>query len=1020
MTTRGAFHEPSLHFDSPADIAIRRWSAGGVAFAILLTAFGGFFSWRSAGEAAEDSSWVAHTNAVNVALAATLAHAIDIETGARGFSATGDEIFLQPYFSGQHVIHSDLDTLTQLIVDSSQQQRLQKLRPQIENGLTIAEELVAERRRTAAVPPIATFARGKQTMDAVRVIIDDMRNQQTSLLARRAQRSEAARRRAASVTFISTVAGILLLFCAGFVTSQQIGQSAKLRGQVQALNSDLEQRVHDRTKALQAEVRVRQRAEDAMRAGERRYRQLFECSSNGICFNEMVFDAEGRPVDFRWLDVNPSYEVLTGLRHEQVSGRCALEILPTLEPYWLDLFNRVVTTGESASFEQLAAPLGRFYQGNAFRTEAGKFAVSFTDVTERRRAEEALRDSGQRLQNIIESAMDAIITVDAEQRIVIFNQAASDMLRCPVAEALGQPLERFIPQRFRGAHASHVRSFGNTETTSRAMGSLGSLRGLRADGVEIHIEASISKVENSGKKLFSVILRDVTEREKAASAMRELAAIVTSSGDAIISKTLEGVVTNWNPGAEFIYGYTAAEMIGQSVTRVVPPDRLDEFRSIMELVRRGERVQNCETVRVHKDGQRIHVALSVSPIRDQTGKLVGASTIARDITERKKAEQTLLENARLLDLTQVLVRDMDSHIVLWNQGSEKLYGFSREEAVGRISHMLLKTQFPEPIEAIDEKLKRTGRWEGELVHRRRDGSVLVVASVWVLHRDPQGHPLHILEANIDVTQKNAAEQEIRKLNNELEHRVHERTAQLEAANKELEAFTYSVSHDLRAPLRHISGFSRMLGEEVGAALSPDAQHYLERIQGGTSRMGMLVDDLLNLGRLGRQPLHLQVAELRPIVDALIDELQPESANRQIEWRIGDLPALDCDPGLLKQVFQNLLANALKFTKTRAPAIIEVGQKEEDGKTIIFVRDNGVGFNMKYSDKLFGVFQRLHRQEDFEGTGVGLATAQRIVQKHGGRIWAEAELEKGAAFYFTISNGDHVAIKTSGAAAGEKS
>jgi PAS domain S-box-containing protein len=358
--------------------------------------------------------------------------------------------------------------------------------------------------------------------------------------------------------------------------------------------------------------------------------------------------------------------------------------------------------------------------------------------------------------------------------------------------------------------------------------------------------------------------------------------------------------------------------------------------------------------------------------------------------------------------------------VSWNQGSEKLYGFTREEAVGNISHALLRTQFPEPLEAIEVTLKRAGRWEGELVHRRRDGSVLVVASVWVLHRDSQGRPLRILEADTDVTQKNAAEQEIRKLNNELEQRVRERTAQLEAANKELEAFTYSVSHDLRAPLRHISGFSKMLAEEAGQSLPPDGQHYLERIQGGTRRMGQLVDDLLNLGRLGRQSLRLQVAELRPIVDSLIDELQPESVDRQVEWKIGDLPALDCDPGLLKQVLQNLLANALKFTKSRAPAIIEIGQKEEDGKLVIFVRDNGVGFNMKYSDKLFGVFQRLHRQEDFEGTGVGLATAQRIVQKHGGRIWAEAELDKGAGFYFTIGNGNHAAIKASAAAVGEKS
>jgi len=249
--------------------------------------------------------------------------------------------------------------------------------------------------------------------------------------------------------------------------------------------------------------------------------------------------------------------------------------------------------------------------------------------------------------------------------------------------------------------------------------------------------------------------------------------------------------------------------------------------------------------------------------------------------------------------------------------------------------------------------------------------------------------------------------------------------ELAASVKELEAFTYSVSHDLRAPLRHVSGFSKMLVEEFGAALPPGAQHYLERIQSGTRRMGMLVDDLLNLGRLGRQTLRLQVAGLRCIVDEVIVELQPECANREIEWKIDNLPFLDCDPGLLKQVLQSLISNALKFTRPRSHAIIEIGQMEAgEGKgdigPVIYVRDNGVGFSMKYADKLFGVFQRLHRQEDFEGTGVGLATVQRIILKHGGRIWAEAEVDKGAGFYFTIGEREADEIKTQAPVAGKTS
>jgi light-regulated signal transduction histidine kinase (bacteriophytochrome) len=244
-------------------------------------------------------------------------------------------------------------------------------------------------------------------------------------------------------------------------------------------------------------------------------------------------------------------------------------------------------------------------------------------------------------------------------------------------------------------------------------------------------------------------------------------------------------------------------------------------------------------------------------------------------------------------------------------------------------------------------------------------------------------------------------------------------AELAASIKELEAFTYSVSHDLRAPLRHISGFSRILMDDFGTTLPPEAQHHLQRIDDGTRRMGLLVDDLLNLARIGRRDLSLQVTGLGSVVEECIHDLTTECQGREIEWKIGPLPYVECDPGLMKQVFQNLLSNAVKFTRPRPRAVIEIGQKEENGSPVLFVRDNGVGFSMKYADKLFGVFQRLHRVEDFEGTGVGLATVQRIIQKHGGRIWAEAELDRGATFYFTIGKREKDDIQPDVAALGGK-
>ena len=634
----------------------------------------------------------------------------------------------------------------------------------------------------------------------------------------------------------------------------------------------------------------------------------------------------------------------------------------------------------------------------------------------------ALGESEGRLAGIIQSAMDSILTVDARQRILMFNAAAEKMFRCPAADALGQSVERFIPQRFRAAHNGHIQRFGETGVTNRAMGAIRGLWAVRADGEEFQIEASISKIEAGGTKMFTVILRDVTERERAEATRERLAAMVDSSDDAIISKTLEGKISAWNSGAEKIFGYSAAEAVGKPILMLLPPDRVQEEADILARIRRGESVKHFETVRVRKDGTKIDVSATISPIKDQCGAIVGASKIARDITQQKRTQEELREQARLLDLAPVLGRDMESRIVLWNVGAEKLYGYSREEALNQVSHELLLTQFPEPLWRIEAKLLREDTWEGELIHQHKGGNLLVVASVWVLHRDAAGKPTRILETNTDITARKRAEeqmasqaeelsrqaqelsrteQEVRLLNEELEQRVQRRTAELEVANKELEAFTYSVSHDLRAPLRHIAGFSSMLMEEFAETLDPEAQRYLQRIQDGTRRMGLLVDDLLNLTRIGRQELRCQVTGLDSLVKDVIEELKPDSEGRSVEWKIGGLPYVEADPSLLKQVFQNLLSNALKYSRPRNPAVIEIGQAPHNGDPVVFVRDNGVGFSMKYADKLFGVFQRLHRAEDFEGTGVGLAIAQRIVQKHGGRMWAEAELDKGATFYFTL-------------------
>jgi PAS domain S-box-containing protein len=373
--------------------------------------------------------------------------------------------------------------------------------------------------------------------------------------------------------------------------------------------------------------------------------------------------------------------------------------------------------------------------------------------------------------------------------------------------------------------------------------------------------------------------------------------------------------------------------------------------------------------------------------------------------QRGWAEEVLRQQTSLFDQSYdaVLVWQFRGPITFWNRAAERLYGFSAGEALGRVSQELLHTTLPGGMEALLGALERDGRWEGELEHGTSDGRRITVEARMVLVRDPEG--ARVLETNRDITERKRAEEELRKLNEQLEQRVAERTAQLQASNNELEAFTYSVSHDLRTPLRHIAGFSKLLSEEHAAALPPEAKEYVSIIRESVLQMGMLIDDLLHLTRVGRAPLRVQVTGLNSLVEEVIEDLKRATPSRVIEWRVQTLPFVECDPALMKQVFANLISNAVKFTRPRNPAVIEVGATHQDGHPVVFVRDNGVGFSMKYADKLFGVFQRLHRSEDFEGTGVGLATVQRIIHKHGGRVWAEAELDKGATFYFTLGASD---------------
>jgi PAS domain S-box-containing protein len=344
----------------------------------------------------------------------------------------------------------------------------------------------------------------------------------------------------------------------------------------------------------------------------------------------------------------------------------------------------------------------------------------------------------------------------------------------------------------------------------------------------------------------------------------------------------------------------------------------------------------------------------------------------------------------------------DDKISYANPKMSDITGFSVEELTSR---PLMDLIHPEDQSTVAANIRK--RIEGGVPHIRyglrmvrKDGATIHV-EVFGARSEYNGRPA-ILGTLLDVTERKRAEDEIRGLNANLERRVEERTRALAEANKELEAFSYSVSHDLRAPLRHIGGFVELLQKRAEGTLDKTCQRYVDTISQAAKEMGMLIDDLLSFSRMGRAEMRATELNMGQIVRDTISELMSDTAGREIDWKIAELPRIQADPALMRQVMKNLLSNAMKYSRTRARAEIEIGHAPGDqGEHVFFVRDNGVGFDMRYADKLFGVFQRLHESSEFEGTGIGLANVQRIIARHGGRTWAEGVVDRGATFYFSI-------------------
>ena len=506
---------------------------------------------------------------------------------------------------------------------------------------------------------------------------------------------------------------------------------------------------------------------------------------------------------------------------------------------------------------------------------------SLMEINARKRAEEALRESEARLNFVLERNRIGVWEMNLVNRTVYRTLTHARIFGYPTLVP-GWTYEKFL---------EHILPEDREWVAGCVQAALAAQRDWefecrirRADGEVRWIWVTSGSNQTFAGKLekISGIVQDITERKQAELATGKLAAIVEFSDDAIIGKDLNGLITSWNHGAEKIFGYTLGEMVGTSIRRLIPEDHQLEEDQILDGIKRGKSIEHFETERLTKDGRRIAVSITTSPIKDAGGRIVGASKVARDITGRKRAEAEIL-----------------------------------------------------------------------------------------------------------------------RLNAELEQRVRDRTASLEAANRELEAFSYSVSHDLRSPLRAIDGFSQNLLEDYGDKLDADGRDSLQRVRAASQRLGRLIDELLQLFRYSRSELRRVPVDLSALVQALAEELERCDPERRVEFVIEPRRVAWADPDLIRVVLENLLGNAWKFTAKLPRAKIEFGATPDGDGSVFFVRDNGVGFDMAYAPKLFKAFERLHNLSEFPGTGIGLANVQRLIHRHSGRVWAEGKVNAGATFYFSL-------------------
>jgi PAS domain S-box-containing protein len=775
------------------------------------------------------------------------------------------------------------------------------------------------------------------------------------------------------------------------------------------------------------DMTAQRRAEAALAESE----QLFR-----LTFDQAPIGAALVGLDFRFRRVNARFAQLTGYSEDELLERGFPDIthpddvaadvveVKRLAAGAIDEYKRekryVRKDGSTAWGDASVRPVS----GASGETMA--FVALVNDITERRIAEQALRENEERLRTVLLAAREGIVLQAPDGRVLVWNEAAEQVFGVSESEivgksALGRDWGALHEDGSPWPASEHpsMKSFATGEPQVDVV--MGVQRGGELRWINVNAEPIFHPGEAEPYAVV-VSFADISARKRAQDDLRKSEAryrlLLENMNDAVYVHELKaegpGGLVDVNDRACEVLGYSREELLGMEIGAIDVPEQVERLPAIMASLHQSGRAV-FQTEHLTKDDRRVPVEVSVR-VLDIEGRATVLS-VARDISERVRAERDLSEVRRLLDETQAISRlggweyDVAHARVHWTDEVYRIHGVDAEFDPNSVeSDIEFYAPWSAPLiaEAFRQAVEAGTPYDLELEFDRADGRRIWVRTMG-LPLVEDGKVVRVTGNIMDITERKQAAEEIHRLNVRLEERVISRTAQRDAFNRELESFAYSAAHDLRAPLRAIDGFSKILLEDAAERLTPPEMQHLERVRAAAQRMAQMIDDLMGLSKATRRPLLRRTVDVSATAREVAEELLAAQPDRRVELVIAPGMTAVADPALLRLILVQLLDNAWKFTGKHDQARIEVGAAQGDGSgggdsdegAIYFVRDDGAGFDMRCAEHLFGAFQRFHAAGEFAGDGIGLATVQRLVNRHGGRVWAEAEVEKGATVYFTL-------------------